>query len=285
MNKIILLPIMLCALFSACIAQDKEEIRLIVRGDDIGSTHAANLGCIKSYREGIMRTVEVMVPCPWFPEAVDLLNENPGLDVGIHLAITSEWENIKWGPLTHAPSLTGENGYFYPMIWPGEEFPPGKALKAQDWDPEELENEFRAQIEMAISKIPQISHLSCHMGCSSWEPEVSRIYNKLAREYGLEINPDDHGVERMPLKEKGETLSERIENFSEALMALKPGNTYLFVEHPALDTPEMRAVGHSGYYGVATDRQYVTDVFTSEKIMKIIRYRNIRLIAYPDLIK
>lgn len=36
------------------------EIRLIVRADDIGSSHAANLACIKSYREGIVRSVEVM---------------------------------------------------------------------------------------------------------------------------------------------------------------------------------------------------------------------------------
>ncbi|MCK4748086.1 MAG: ChbG/HpnK family deacetylase, partial [Bacteroidales bacterium] len=97
-----------------CRSQD--EIRLLVRGDDIGSTHAANLGCIESYQQGIMRSVEIMVPCPWFPEAVSMLNKNPGLDVGIHITLTSEWENIKWGPLTHAPSISDEDGYFFPMI-------------------------------------------------------------------------------------------------------------------------------------------------------------------------
>lgn len=66
------------------------EIRLIVRGDDIGFCHSANVGCIKSYRDGIVRSVEVMVPCPWFNEAVEMLNNNPGLDVGIHLTVTCE---------------------------------------------------------------------------------------------------------------------------------------------------------------------------------------------------
>ncbi len=61
-----------------------------------------------------MQSVEIMPVCPWFPEAVKLLNENPGLDVGIHLALTSEWENYKWGPVTHAPNLVDENGYFSP---------------------------------------------------------------------------------------------------------------------------------------------------------------------------
>ncbi len=45
-------------------------IRLIVRGDDMGYCHAANLGCIKSYKQGIMTAVEVMVPCAFFPEEV-----------------------------------------------------------------------------------------------------------------------------------------------------------------------------------------------------------------------
>ena len=86
-----------------------DEIRLIVRGDDIGSSHAANVACIESYRDGIMRSVEVMVPCPWFAEAVEMLNENPGLDVGIHLTLTSEWEKCKWRPLTYGPSLVNED--------------------------------------------------------------------------------------------------------------------------------------------------------------------------------
>ena len=49
---------------------------------------------------------------------IKMLKENPGLDVGLHLVITSEWENVKWRPLTHCPSLTDENGYFYPMMSP-----------------------------------------------------------------------------------------------------------------------------------------------------------------------
>ena len=54
------------------------EIKLVVRADDIGSCHAANLACIQCYREGIVRSVEVMVPCPWFNEAAKMLRENPG---------------------------------------------------------------------------------------------------------------------------------------------------------------------------------------------------------------
>ena len=104
-----------CWVIPSCAAGDNAGIRLIVRGDDIGSSHAANEACIRCYRDGIVRSVEVMVCAPWFNEAAKLLRDNPRLDVGVHLTLTSEWENCKWGPLTEAPSLVDAQGHFYPM--------------------------------------------------------------------------------------------------------------------------------------------------------------------------
>lgn len=285
MRKIIVLTIFAVVAFSMGLAQNKSgEICLIIRGDDIGSSHAANVACIKSYQEGIMRSVEIMVPCAWFPEAVRMLSENPGLDVGIHISITSEWENIKWRPVSNAPSLTDKNGYFFPMIWPDEKRPEDEALKSRDWKIEEIEQEMRAQIEIAVRNIPRISHLSCHMGCSGWDPAVQEVYGQLAKEYGLEINTNDSGVKRFPLEIKGESLDERINNFIAALQKLEPGNTYIYIEHPGLDTPEMQAIGHKGYSDVATDRDLVTKTFTNEKIKEVIKQRNIKLISYSDLL-
>ena len=259
-------------------------IRLIVRGDDIGSSHAANVACIRSYTEGIMTSVEVMVPCGWVPEAVKMLNENPGLDVGIHVVLTSEWENIRWRPLTNAPSLTDADGYFYPTIWRQKDAPAGTALREADWKIEEIEKEMRAQIELAVRKIPHVSHLSCHMGCSSWDPRVKELWAKLAKEYKLDISTSEYSVQRFPGYRGAKTKEERIEKFIESLEALKPG-TYLFVEHPGLDTAEMRAIGHKGYYGVAADRDAVTEVFVSAKVKKKIKELGIQLISYADLKK
>jgi hypothetical protein len=80
------------------------EIRLLVRADDMGASQAIDEACIKTSTEGISRSVEVIVPGPWFLDAVRLLKENPTVDVGVHLALTSEWERVKWRPITHAPS-------------------------------------------------------------------------------------------------------------------------------------------------------------------------------------
>jgi len=265
-------------------AARESSIRLIIRGDDIGSSHAANVACIRSYKKGIMTSVEVMVPCGWFPEAVKMLNENPGLDVGVHVVLTSEWENIKWRPLSRAPSLTDADGYFYPTIWRRKNAPTGTALREADWKIEEIEKEMRAQIELAVRKIPHISHLSCHMGCSSWDPKVKELWTKLAKEYKLDISTSRSGVQRFPGYRGAETKDERIGKFIEALEALKPG-TYLFVEHPGLDTAEMRAIGHKGYYDVAADRDAVTEVFVSEKVKKKIKELGIELTSYADLKK
>jgi predicted glycoside hydrolase/deacetylase ChbG (UPF0249 family) len=258
-------------------------IQILVRGDDIGSSHTANLACIESYRNGIMKSVEIMVPGPWFPEAVKLLNENPGLDVGVHLVVTSEWSNIKWRPLTNCPSLVDEDGYFYPMIWPNPNFPKGSALKEANWKIDEIEKEFRAQIETARKYIPWISHVNCHMGCEGCAPEIGELVKKLAVEYQLDIDPGSQGFQYKPWWSRSDTTAEqRISATITTLKNLSPGK-YFFIEHPGFNTPEMQAIGHKGYENVAVDRDAVTKVYTDPGIKELIKSLNIKLVSYKDI--
>jgi hypothetical protein len=69
------------------------------------------------------------------------------------------------------------------------------------------------------------------------------------------------------------------------LESLVAGQTYLFVDHPGLDTPEMRAIHHIGYENVATDRQGVTDTWTNPRVREFIQAKRIQLIGYRDLKK
>jgi len=147
----------------ALFAQSENEISLLIRADDIGSFHAANVACIESYQNGIARSVELMAPCAWFPEAVKMLAENPGYDVGIHLTLTSEWSSVKWRPLTHCPSLVDKDGYFFQMVWKNDNFPPNSSISEANWKIEEVEQELHAQIEVSMKYVPQIWHLSNHM--------------------------------------------------------------------------------------------------------------------------
>ena len=67
------------------------------------------------------------------------------------------------------------------------------------------------------------------------------------------------------------------------LNKLEPGNTYLFVDHPGLESPELEAIHHIGYETVAMDRQGVVDTWTSQEVKALIKKRGIVLISYADL--
>ncbi len=263
----------------------QQDIRLLVRIDDMGFSHAANLACIEAYTQGIARSVEVMVPGPWFEEAVDLLAQHPGLDVGVHLTLTSEWSHLKWRPLTSCPSLTNAEGYFYPMIWKNDNFAAGNFLIEAPWQIDEIEAELRAQIELALDKIPRISHLTHHMGCMHLSDETRELLNKLAVEYGLDIFPDEQGVKRTPRWSGSQfTAKQKEERFLQMLDDLS-GGSWMTVEHPGYDVPELAEVGHTGYENVAEDRAGVTHTLTSRRVQRRIAKRGISLIDYRDLIQ
>jgi predicted glycoside hydrolase/deacetylase ChbG (UPF0249 family) len=257
------------------------EIRLVVRADDIGSCHAADLACIKCYREGIVRSVEVMVPCPWFNEAARMLCDNPGYDVGVHLTLTSEWENYKWGPLTQASSLVDAQGNFYPMTSQRADFPPKTGFLECGWKIEEVEKELRAQIELAKKMIPQVSHLSSHMNTPTATPQLNALVQKLAKEYKLPIETPGAQYVRWAADSKA-TAEQREAALVKALEELKPG-VWIIIEHPGLDTPEMQGMGHKGYWEVASHRDGVTKAFTSPKVKEVIKRRGIKLVSYHDM--
>lgn len=275
--------LLVALLYSAmALYAQQSPARLIVRGDDMGFSHSGNVAAVKTYKDGIVRSVEVLVPSPWFPEAVQLLKDNPGVDVGIHLTLTSEWDNVKWRPVSDCSSLKDDDGYFYPMIWPNKNYP-GRALLQHKWKLEDIEKEFRAQIELGIRKIPRISHVSAHMGCTHMNEEVAALTKKLAKAYNIDIDLSASGVKSVGYKGASKTAAEKKQAFMSMLHTLEAGNTYLFVDHPAFDTPEMRAIHHIGYEDVAADRQGVTDIWTDPEIIALIKKKNIQLISYKDL--
>lgn len=276
--------IIILILFTIALHAQQNPPRLIVRGDDMGYTHSGNEALIKTYTNGIVTSIEVIVPSPWFPEAVKMLQANPGVDVGIHLALTSEWDNVKWRPLTDCSSLKDADGYFYPMVFPNRNYP-GRAILENQWKIEDVEKEFRAQIELGMKYLPHISHISGHMGCSFLSEEVRALTNKLAKEYKLLTDTDLQQVEYMRVDWKDKNTAARIDAFITALSKLEPGKTYVFVEHPGLYDAELKAVHHIGYENVAEDRQSVTEVFTSEKVKAAIKEKGIELIGYRDLEK
>ncbi|CAM4170843.1 ChbG/HpnK family deacetylase [Cytophagaceae bacterium 50C-KIRBA] len=278
MKKVLL---MLLCTFQAW-AQNLPAPRLIVRGDDMGYSHSGNLALMQSSLNGIQSSIEVIVPSPWFPEAVQMLQAHPNIDVGIHLALTSEWDKLKWRPLTEAKSLRDPDGYFFPMVYANKQYP-GLAIVENKFTLADIEAEFRAQIELAIKKIPRISHITSHMGCSRINAEVIELTKRLAKEYHLIYENTLYPFERASYDGPFQTSTQKIASFIKMLRRLQAGKTYCFVDHPGLDDAELKAVSHIGYEGVAADRQGVTDVFTSQQVKDAIRDLGIQIISYRDL--
>ena len=277
------------AILLSCISAKAQE--LVIRIDDMGAFHSVNNASIDVYQNGIAQSVEVLAVGAWFPEAVKMLKETPGLDVGVHLAITSEWENVKWRPLTTCPSLVDENGYFFPMMGPNPAYPGQSVMENMaNFDINEIEKEFRAQIELALKNIPQISHISGHMFSTAFNPEVIALVQKLSEEYNL---PSVDRAEAFKVYNFGyigfegpkATFEEKVESFIKALDKMEKGKRYMFVEHPAYNDSEMQTVMHVGYEDVAVDRQGITDLLKSPEVRKAIEDRGIKLINIKTLTK
>ena len=266
---------------------------LIVRGDDIGGSHGSNMGVIKAYQEGIERTTEIMTVAPWFKEAVKLLEQNPGLDVGVHIVLTSEWDNYKWRPLTHCPSLCDEDGYFLRGTFPSKDYPGQSMMENKDrLDMGEIEAEMRAQIEMAKKYVPNLTHLTSHMAWCIVDEKIDDLARRLCDEYGLfymDAAKSFMGQGGLPTKSlsfgMGLPVGERVDKFIEALSKMEKESYYVTIDHPAVTSPEMEATFHIGYENVAEDRQGVVDLWTSPKVLDYIKRHGIELISFGEAVR
>src|SRR5690606_28635471 len=145
-------------------ASPQGTIRLVVNGDDMGAAHGINVATIEAFTEGVLTTTNVIVPGPWMPAAARLLAQHPGPAVAVHRALTSEWDNVKWRPLTPVPSLVDENGYFFPTVTARPGATAGRSIAEANPRLDEVERELRAQLEQARRLIPRITYTWEHMG-------------------------------------------------------------------------------------------------------------------------
>ena len=275
-------------LLSASIAGAQE---IAFRIDDMGALHSVNVASIDVYQNGLATSVEVLTVGAWFPEAVKMLKENPGLDVGVHLAITSEWENVKWRPLTDCPSLVDENGYFFPMMGPNPAYPGQSVMENVDkFDIKEIEKEFRAQIELALKNIPNVTHISGHMMSTAINKEVAEMVKRLSEEYGLPSidrldSGKQYGFGYLGYDGPKATAAEKIASLVKAVEKTEPGKKYIFIDHPAYDDSEMQTVMHVGYEDVAVDRQGVTDLLKSPELKAAVEAKGAKVVPIKSFVK
>lgn len=92
---------------------------VIFHVDDAGMSYDSDRGAIQALEEGVATSMSIMMPCPWVPHIAAYLKDHPQTDAGLHLTLTSEWNNYRWGPLVGraaAPGLVDPQGYFWPRV-------------------------------------------------------------------------------------------------------------------------------------------------------------------------
>lgn len=250
----------------------------LIRCDDFGMNHSVNMAIKQVIDSGIPFSTSVMFACPWYQEAIAILKENPQVGVGIHLTLNSEWQNYKWGPILGTegvPSLVDSCGYF---------FPSRGALFANNPIYEEIEKELRAQINRAMSSGIRIDYLDYHMGAAVQTPELRKLVESLANEYGLGMS--GYFNEQYSSITYGASLGTKTDSLLNHVRNLSAG-VNLQVFHVGLDNDEMRALKDMNSFGLknmSAHRQQELNSILSPQLLENIKEKNIIPITYKDLI-
>lgn len=248
------------------------RIRLITRGDDLGSNHSANLAIMEAYRSGILRNTSVMVTCAAVEEAADMLAGERGLCFGLHATMNAEWDSVRWGPVLpreKVPSLVDRDGYLFQTV---------EALRANRPSVDEAMLELQAQLDRARALGFDIKYVDRHM---MWERAFEGLEERFERWCEREGILNSERTHRF-LPRVYFSL-DPVERLIATLELAEPGQ-YIIVGHPAYDNDEMRALGHPGYPGwvVAAEREWQRRIYTDPRIIAYCREHGVTPIRYDE---
>jgi predicted glycoside hydrolase/deacetylase ChbG (UPF0249 family) len=150
---------------------------LIVNADDFGLTVGISKGIVEAARRGVVTSTSVLVLGSAFRESLALLDEAPGLGVGVHLAAVGEDP-----PLLSAaeiPTLVDRRGHL-PISWRSFLV----QLQAGRIDPDDVAKEFGAQVDAARSAGIEPTHVDTHQHLHLW-PAISDAVITVAQHAGI----------------------------------------------------------------------------------------------------
>jgi chitin disaccharide deacetylase len=153
---------------------------VILHVDDVGMSYDSNEGAIKATEKGVATSMSVMMPCPWVSGFVHYLKNHPKTDAGLHLTLTSEWKDYRWGPLSGKPTVAGlvdTEGALWSSV-------KDVVIHAKA---EEIDKEIRSQLDRARSMGFEPTHMDSHMGTLFATPEFLEKYLKLGMEYKIPV--------------------------------------------------------------------------------------------------
>lgn len=262
---------------------------LIIHADDFGMSCSVNSAILLAFGQGAITSASIMVPCPWFCHAASQVCQHPELDVGIHLTLTCEWSNCRWGPVAPqgiVPTLVDPDGFLWRTT---ESFISRAAVN-------EVKIEMSAQIERAAAAGIRASHIDSHMFTSFATMDLLEAYVSTADKYeipflsvrrpnkvsssnleGCKFRLD--GLFQVDSSISGDDWADAYQNI---ITHLPKGVSQLIV-HPGFDDSEMQALTAGQRVCGSSWRQRDFDVITSERFRKSLANQGVTLIAWKDV--
>jgi len=273
---------------------------LIVHADDVGMCHGVNVATVEAMTKGWVSSASIMVPCPWFPEAVELARANPKLDFGLHLTLNSKWRYYKWGPVTPRDQVRS--------LVDGEGFLRRSYIETLGFAAaEDVEKEIRAQVQRALEFGLHPTHLDSHMGTLFMSYDYFNAYRKVAHEFKIPYlvpEPALHWIEKFDprrriataatmkeIKAAGDIVindvvmgieastEKRTRAYVDVIRNLKPGVTEILM-HCGNDSEELKAITHSWAHRAADARAFMDPV-----VKQAMDEAGVRLIGWATLKK
>jgi predicted glycoside hydrolase/deacetylase ChbG (UPF0249 family) len=269
---------------------------VILHMDDIGMCQSSITALEHLWDFGTISSGATMVPCPWFPAVAQICRKNPDIDIGVHATLNSEWEMMRWGPISSRDPDTGlldKDGYFH-------QWSPAVQQSAK---PEAVAVEIEAQVERALAAGIDVTHVDTHMGTVMFPSFVQPYVQSATRRLLPAMLPRSTAKGFDILDAHGEALA----SFAPILQALElqglpmldglfamplddphnhievakkmlndiPAGVSHFLFHPSADTPELRAICPDWECRVAD-----YEAFTSKDLKNFIANSGIHVIGY-----
>jgi predicted glycoside hydrolase/deacetylase ChbG (UPF0249 family) len=272
---------------------------VIIHTDDIGMCQASVQAFKDLWEFGTISSGAVMTPCPWFPAAAAMCRENPRMDMGVHATLNSEWDAYRWAPISTRDPQSGlidKDGYFHQ--WQDAVYENASEVA--------VASELNAQVNRALTAGIDVTHIDTHMATilhprfvqSYVQAGMSRLIPNMlprASAQGFDSMGIDEATMAMyaPILQQLETQGLPM---LDGLFSLppEPGHNPIglvkrilgqvptglshFIIHPALDTPELRAICPDWKGRVANYQ-----AFMSTELKTFIQDTGIHLIGYRAL--
>jgi len=275
---------------------------ILLHCDDGGMCDEANIAIRNYFEKGDIQSAAVMVPCPYSEELVEWAKTQDSPDLGIHLTLTAEWKEYRWGPVSDpakVPGLIDPEGKMWHDV-------PDVVMHASA---EEIETEVRAQIDKVIAMGFMPSHIDTHMGTLYGSIDYLKVFLKIANEYNIPANAIDLSdpkiaegfknegypinadvvqllndytlpkLDNFSSVPDGSSYENKRDNFFALLNYLEPGITEI-IFHPSVETDNLKSIT-----GSWQQRAWEAQLFSDPVVKKFFEDNSIIITTWREIMK